>query len=179
MNVACIASSYIFNLKPGDKVTMSGPYGDFHIQNTDTEMVYIGKSWYGPLRAQILHLFRTEKTTRTVSYWYGARSKIEIFYEDDFREPERQFPQLQVCDCTSAALPEDNWTGPTGFIANVLYDDYLKDHEAPEDVEYYMCGPGPMTASVLRILDDLGVSNDHIFFWTTLVNYPSRHLISK
>lgn len=160
-----IASSYIFNLKPGDKVTMSGPYGDFHIQNTDTEMVYIGGgAGMAPLRAQILHLFRTEKTTRTVSYWYGARSKIEIFYEDDFRELERQFPNFKFVIALSAALPEDNWTGPTGFIANVLYDDYLKDHEAPEDVEYYMCGPGPMTASVLRILDDLGVSNDHIFF---------------
>lgn len=160
-----IASSYIFNLKPGDKVKMSGPYGDFHIQNTNAEMVYIGGgAGMAPLRAQILHLFRTERTSRQVSYWYGARSKIEIFYEEDFRELEREFPNFRFVIALSAALPEDNWDGYTGFISNVLYDEYLKQHEAPEDIEYYICGPGPMTSSALRLLDDLGVTNDHIFF---------------
>ncbi len=160
-----IASSYIFSLKPGDKVTMSGPYGDFHIHESNSEMLYIGGgAGMAPLRAQILHLFNTVKTGRKVSYWYGARSKAEIFYEEDFREIERKFPNFEFHIGLSAALPEDNWTGYTGFIHQVIYDNYLKDHPAPEDVEYYMCGPGPMTASALRMLDDLGVSPDQIYF---------------
>ena len=160
-----IASSYIFNLKPGDKVTMSGPYGDFHIHETDAEMVYIGGgAGMAPLRAQLLHLFNTVKTGRKVSYWYGARSKAEIFYEEDFREIERKFPNFSFHIALSAALPEDNWTGLTGFIHQALYDNYLKDHPAPEDIEYYMCGPGPMTQSALKMLDDLGVSPDNIYF---------------
>ena len=160
-----IASSYIFNLKPGDKVKMSGPYGDFHIHETDSEMVYIGGgAGMAPLRAQLLHLFNTVKTGRKVSYWYGARSRAEIFYEEDFREIERKFPNFTFNIALSAALPEDNWTGLTGFIHQALYDNYLKDHPAPEDIEYYMCGPGPMTQSALRMLDDLGVSPDNIYF---------------
>ena len=160
-----IASSYIFNLKPGDKVTMSGPYGDFHIHETDAEMVYIGGgAGMAPLRAQLLHLFNTVKTGRKVSYWYGARSKAEIFYEEDFREIERKFPNFTFNIALSAALPEDNWTGLTGFIHQALYDNYLKNHPAPEDIEYYMCGPGPMTQSALKMLDDLGVSPDNIYF---------------
>lgn len=160
-----IASSYIFNLKPGDKVRMSGPYGDFHIQDTQAEMLYIGGgAGMAPLRAQLLHLFRTEKTTRKVSYWYGARSKVEIFYEEDFREIEREFPNFRFEIALSAALPEDNWTGYTGFIHQVIYDNYLKDHPAPEDIEYYMCGPGPMAASALRMLDEIGVEKENIFF---------------
>ncbi len=160
-----IASSYIFNLKPGNKVKMSGPYGDFHIHETDSEMVYIGGgAGMAPLRAQLLHLFNTVKTGRKVSYWYGARSRAEIFYEEDFREIERKFPNFTFNIALSAALPEDNWTGLTGFIHQALYDNYLKDHPAPEDIEYYMCGPGPMTQSALRMLDDLGVSPDNIYF---------------
>lgn len=160
-----IASSYIFNLKPGDKVKMSGPYRDFHIHETDSEMVYIGGgAGMAPLRAQLLHLFNTVKTGRKVSYWYGARSRAEIFYEEDFREIERKFPNFTFNIALSAALPEDNWTGLTGFIHQALYDNYLKDHPAPEDIEYYMCGPGPMTQSALRMLDDLGVSPDNIYF---------------
>lgn len=161
-----VASSYIFSLKPGDKVTMSGPYGDFHInEKSDSEMLYIGGgAGMAPLRAQILHLFKTEKTKRKVSFWYGARSRSEIFYEEDFRELEREFPNFKFVIALSAALPEDNWTGPTGFIHQVIYDNYLKDHEAPEDIEYYMCGPGPMSASALRMLDDLGVDPGQIYF---------------
>ena len=160
-----IASTYIFNLKPGDKVKMSGPYGHFHIHDTDAEMLYIGGgAGMAPLRAQILHLFNTLKTHRKVSYWYGARSRVEIFYEEDFRKLEKEFPNFQFNIALSAALPEDNWTGYTGFIHQVIYDHYLKDHPAPEDIEYYMCGPGPMAASALRMLDDLGVSKDNIFF---------------
>ena len=160
-----ISSSYIFSLKPGDKVRMSGPYGDFHIQDTDAEMLYIGGgAGMAPLRAQILHLFRTLKTGRKVSYWYGARSKKEIFYEEDFREIEKQFPNFSFHIALSDPQPEDNWTGYVGFIHQVIYDNYLKDHDAPEDIEYYMCGPGPMANAVKVMLEDLGVPRSQLFF---------------
>ena len=160
-----ISSSYIFSLKPGDKVRMSGPYGDFHIQDTDAEMLYIGGgAGMAPLRAQILHLFRTLHTGRKVSYWYGARSKKEIFYEEDFREIEKQFPNFSFHIALSDPQPEDNWTGYVGFIHQVIYDNYLKDHDAPEDIEYYMCGPGPMANAVKMMLEDLGVPRSQLFF---------------
>ena len=160
-----ISSSYIFSLKPGDKVRMSGPYGDFHIQDTDAEMLYIGGgAGMAPLRAQILHLFRTLKTDRKVSYWYGARSKKEIFYEEDFREIEKQFPNFSFHIALSDPQPEDNWTGYTGFIHQVILDNYLKDHDAPEDIEYYMCGPGPMANAVKVMLENLGVERSQLFF---------------
>jgi len=160
-----ISSSYIFSLRPGDKVRMSGPYGDFHIQDTDAEMLYIGGgAGMAPLRAQILHLFRTLHTDRKVSYWYGARSKKEIFYEEDFREIERQFPNFTFHIALSDPQPEDNWTGYTGFIHQVIYDNYLKDHDAPEDIEYYMCGPGPMANAVKVMLENLGVERSQLFF---------------
>ena len=160
-----ISSSYIFSLKPGDKVRMSGPYGDFHIQDTDAEMLYIGGgAGMAPLRAQILHLFRTLHTSRKVSYWYGARSKKEIFYEEDFREIEKQFPNFSFHIALSDPQPEDNWTGYTGFIHQVILDNYLKDHEAPEDIEYYMCGPGPMANAVKVMLENLGVERSQLFF---------------
>lgn len=160
-----ISSSYIFSLKPGDKVRMSGPYGDFHIQDTDAEMLYIGGgAGMAPLRAQILHLFRTLHTGRKVSYWYGARSKKEIFYEEDFREIEKQFPNFSFHIALSDPQPEDNWTGYVGFIHQVIYDNYLKDHDAPEDIEYYMCGPGPMANAVKKMLEDLGVERSQLFF---------------
>ena len=166
MNVSPgISSSYIFSLKPGDKVRMSGPYGDFHIQDTDAEMLYIGGgAGMAPLRAQILHLFRTLHTGRKVSYWYGARSKKEIFYEEDFREIEKQFPNFSFHIALSDPQPEDNWTGYVGFIHQVIYDNYLKDHDAPEDIEYYMCGPGPMANAVKVMLEDLGVPRSQLFF---------------
>ena len=160
-----ISSSYIFSLKPGDKVRMSGPYGDFHIQDTDAEMLYIGGgAGMAPLRAQILHLFRTLHTGRKVSYWYGARSKKEIFYEEDFREIEKQFPNFSFHIALSDPQPEDNWTGYTGFIHQVILDNYLKDHDAPEDIEYYMCGPGPMANAVKVMLENLGVERSQLFF---------------
>ena len=160
-----ISSSYIFSLKPGDKVRMSGPYGDFHIQDTDAEMLYIGGgAGMAPLRAQILHLFRTLHTGRKVSYWYGARSKKEIFYEEDFREIEKQFPNFSFHIALSDPQPEDNWTGYTGFIHQVILDNYLKNHEAPEDIEYYMCGPGPMANAVKAMLENLGVERSQLFF---------------
>ena len=160
-----IASSYIFSLKPGDKVTMSGPYGDFHILETNNEMLYIGGgAGMAPLRAQLLHLFNTVKTGRKVSYWYGARSKNEIFYEEDFRAIEKEFPNFKFHIGLSEPRPEDNWTGMVGFIHQVIYDNYLKDHEAPEDIEYYMCGPGPMSNAVKGMLDNLGVAKENILF---------------
>ncbi len=162
-----IASSYIFSLKPGDKVVMSGPYGDFHpILTTKNEMLYIGGgAGMAPLRAHVLHLLKTlEVTDRKISYWYGARSKGEIFYEEDFRELEKKFPNFTFNIALSAPLPEDNWTGYVGFIHNVIYEKYLKDHEAPEDIEYYMCGPGPMSKAVEQMLDDQGVPPANLMF---------------
>ncbi|MDR2683430.1 MAG: NADH:ubiquinone reductase (Na(+)-transporting) subunit F [Dysgonamonadaceae bacterium] len=161
-----ICSSYIFSLKPGDKVRISGPYGDFHILDTPREMLYIGGgAGMAPLRSQLLHLFHTLKTTgRKISYWYGARSKNEIFYEEDFRAIEREFPNFSFHIALSEPLPEDQWTGYTGFIHQVIYDQYLVNHEAPEDIEYYMCGPGPMANAVKKMLDDLGVPPEMLMF---------------
>ena len=166
MNVSPgISSSYIFSLKPGDKGTMSGPYGDFPIQETENEMLYIGGgAGMAPLRAQILHLFNTVKTGRKVSYWYGARSKKEIFYEEDFREIERNFPNFKFHIALSDPQPEDNWDGYVGFIHQVILDNYLSKHEAPEDIEYYMCGPGPMANAVKVMLDNLGVERSSLYF---------------
>ena len=158
-----IASSYIFNCKPGDKVTVSGPYGEFFIQDTDREMVYIGGgAGMAPLRSHIFHLFHTLKTDRKVSYWYGARSRKEIFYEEEFRKIEEEFPNFKFNIALSDALPEDNWDGYTGFIHQVVLDNYLAEHDAPEDVEYYLCGPPIMNSSVLQMLDDLGVEEEMI-----------------
>lgn len=158
-----IASSYVFSRKPGDMVTISGPYGEFHIQETEREMVYIGGgAGMAPLRSHIFHLFHTLKTGRKVSYYYGARSKREIFYEEDFRAIEREFPNFKLHIALSEPQPEDNWTGYKGFIHNVLCDEYLKKHKAPEDIEYYICGPPMMLSAVLGMLDSLGVEKDMI-----------------
>ena len=162
-----ISSSYIFSLKPGDKVMVSGPFGEFHpILDSGREMLYVGGgAGMAPLRSHILHLLKTLKITdRKISYWYGARSKNEIFYEEDFRELEREFPNFSFHIALSDPLPEDNWTGPVGFIHNVILNNYLKDHEAPEDVEYYMCGPGPMAKAVEKMLYDLGVPRNMLMF---------------
>lgn len=162
-----IASSYIFKLKPGDKVMVSGPFGEFHpIVDSKREMLYIGGgAGMAPLRSHILHLLKTLKITdRKISYWYGARSKNEIFYEEDFYKLEKEFLNFSFHIALSEPLPEDNWTGPVGFIHQVIFDKYLKDHEAPEDIEYYMCGPGPMAASVEKMLYDLGVPRGMLMF---------------
>jgi Na+-transporting NADH:ubiquinone oxidoreductase subunit F len=161
-----ICSSYIFSRKPGDKVMISGPFGDFHILNTQREMLYVGGgAGMAPLRSHLLHLFHTLKTTdRKISYWYGARSKNEIFYEEDFRAIEREFPNFTFNIALSEPRPEDNWTGYVGFIHQVILDNYLKDHDAPEDIEYYMCGPGPMANAVKGMLDSLGVPKEMLMF---------------
>jgi len=161
-----ICSSYIFGLKPGEKVHVSGPYGDFHILDTKREMLFIGGgAGMAPLRSQLLHLFYTLKTTdRKISYWYGARSKNELFYEEDFRRIEKEFPNFQFNVALSEPLPEDHWTGYVGFIHQVIFDNYLVHHDDPEDIEYYMCGPGPMANAVQTMLDNLGVPPEMLLF---------------
>ena len=161
-----VCSSYVFSRKPGDKVIVSGPYGDFFAKDTKNEMLYIGGgAGMAPLRSHLFHLFHTLKTSdRKVSYWYGARSKKEIFYEDDFRAIEKNFSNFSFNIALSEPRPEDNWTGYTGFIHQVIYDHYLIGHEAPEDIEYYMCGPGPMAAAVVKMLDNLGVPKEMLAY---------------
>ena len=158
-------SSYIFNLQKGDRVEISGPYGEFFIKDTDAEMVYIGGgAGMAPLRSHIFELFKQRKTTRKVSYWYGGRSKRELFYVDQFEEIAKDFPNFSFNVALSEPLPEDQWTGYVGFIHQVLYDNYLQDHPAPEDIEYYLCGPPKMNQAVFQLLDDLGVEQENIAF---------------
>lgn len=160
-----LCSSFTFSRKPGDQVTISGPYGEFHIKNTEREMVYIGGgAGMAPLRSHIFHLFHTLRTGRKVSYWYGARSMREIFYEEDFRQIEAEFPNFKFEIALSEPLPEDNWTGYVGFIHQVVLDNYLNLHESPEDIEYYLCGPPMMLSAVQKMLDNLGVSKENIAF---------------
>lgn len=160
-----ICSSYIFSRKPGDKVVVSGPYGEFFIRDTAREMVYIGGgAGMAPLRSHIFHLFHTLKTNRKVSYWYGARSKREIFYENEFRKIEKQFPNFKFNIALSEPVDGDNWKGYTGFIHQVLYEEYLNTLEAPEDVEFYLCGPPMMNEAVQKMLYDLGVPDEMIDF---------------
>jgi Na+-transporting NADH:ubiquinone oxidoreductase subunit F len=160
-----ICSSYIFSRKPGDKVTISGPYSEFFIRDTNREMIYIGGgAGMAPLRSHIFHLFHTLKTNRKVSFWYGARSLREIFYEDEFRAIEKRFPNFTFHIALSEPLPEDNWTGLTGFIHQVVYDQYLSKVEEPEEIEFYMCGPPLMNEAVQKMLYDLGVPQEMIDF---------------
>ncbi len=158
-------SSYIFNLKQGDQVKISGPYGDFFIKEGDAEMVYIGGgAGMAPLRSHIFELFKERKTNRKVSYWYGGRSLRELFYVDQFREIEEKFQNFKFQIGLSEPEPEDHWDGYVGFIHQVLYDNYLRDHPAPEDIEYYLCGPPMMNQAVFKLLDDLGVEKENIAF---------------
>ncbi len=160
-----ICSSYIFSRKPGDKVTVSGPYGEFFIKNSDCEMLYIGGgAGMAPLRSHIFHLFNTEQTNRKVSYWYGARSKREIFYEKEFKKLEKQFPNFNFHIALSEPKEEDKWKGYVGFIHQVILDEYLGKLEEPEEIEYYLCGPPLMNEAVLKMLYDLGVPDEMIAF---------------
>ncbi len=161
-----VCSSYVFTRKPGDKVTISGPYGEFFIKPTKKEMVYIGGgAGMAPLRSHIFHLFHTLKTKdRKVSYWYGGRSLRELFYTEDFTTIEKEFPNFSYHIALSEPLPEDNWTGMTGFIHQALFDNYLKNHPEPEEVEYYLCGPPMMLQAVMKMLDNLGVPEENIAF---------------
>ena len=156
-------SSFIFDLKPGDKVTISGPYGEFFAKETEAEMVFIGGgAGMAPMRSHIFDQLKRIDTNRKMSYWYGARSRRESFYDDEFDELAKEHSNFKWHLALSEPIPEDNWTGYTGFIHQVLYDHYLKDHPAPEDCEYYMCGPPMMNAAVIKMLEDLGVEPENI-----------------
>ncbi|MCP4988879.1 MAG: NADH:ubiquinone reductase (Na(+)-transporting) subunit F [Colwellia sp.] len=156
-------SSFIFSLKAGDKVTISGPFGEFFAKETDNEMVFIGGgAGMAPMRSHIFDQLKRLKSKRKMSFWYGARSKREMFYEDDYNGLAAENDNFQWHVALSDPQPEDNWEGLTGFIHNVLFEEYLKDHEAPEDCEYYMCGPPMMNAAVIGMLKDLGVEDENI-----------------
>ena len=171
-----VASSYIFNQKAGDKVIISGPYGEFFINDSEAEMLYIGGgAGMAPMRSHLYELFKTLKTGRKVSYWYGGRSRAELFYIHYFRDLEKEFPNFKFYMVLSDALPEDNWVdkkdindpegdGFTGFVHNAVIDQYLSNHEAPEDIEYYFCGPPMMNQAVLKMCDDWGVPPEQVRF---------------
>jgi Na+-transporting NADH:ubiquinone oxidoreductase subunit F len=156
-------SSFIFSLKAGDKVTISGPFGEFFAKETDNEMVFIGGgAGMAPMRSHIFDQLKRLKSKRKMSFWYGARSLREMFYEDDYNGLAADNDNFEWHVALSDPQPEDNWDGLTGFIHNVLFEEYLKDHEAPEDCEYYMCGPPMMNAAVIGMLKDLGVEDENI-----------------
>jgi Na+-transporting NADH:ubiquinone oxidoreductase subunit F len=158
-------SSYIFGLKPGDEVTISGPFGEFFAKETDAEIMFIGGgAGMAPMRSHIFDQFRRLHTDRKVTFWYGARSLREAFYVDDFNSIAAENPNFEWHIALSEPLPEDKWSGYTGFIHQVLYDNYLKSHPAPEDIEYYLCGPPPMMTACFKTLDSLGVEPENIAF---------------
>ena len=171
-----VASSYIFGLKEGDEVTISGPYGEFFINHSDAEMLYIGGgAGMAPMRSHLYELFKTLKTGRKVTYWYGGRSRAELFYIHYFRDLEKEFPNFKFYLVLSDALPEDNWInkkdindpegdGFTGFVHQVVIDQYLTQHEAPEDLEVYFCGPPMMNQAVIKMCDDWGVPPENVRF---------------
>jgi Na+-transporting NADH:ubiquinone oxidoreductase subunit F len=159
------ASSYIYNLKEGDTVTISGPYGEFFAKETKREMLYIGGgAGMAPMRSHIFDLFHTNKSDRPVSFWYGARSKREIFYEEDFTSIEKDFDNFDFHIALSEPQPEDNWDGPVGFIHQVVLNEYLDKHPDPTEIEYYLCGPPLMLGAVQKMLYDLGVEPEMIAF---------------
>ncbi|MCM5664184.1 NADH:ubiquinone reductase (Na(+)-transporting) subunit F [Galbibacter mesophilus] len=170
-----IASSYIFSKKPGDKVVISGPYGEFFINHSEAEMLYVGGgAGMAPMRSHLYHLFKTLKTGRKVTYWYGGRSKRELFYLEHFRELERDFPNFKFYIALSEPLEEDNWKvkdgldgegdGFVGFVHQVVIDNYLNHHDAPEDIEFYFCGPPLMNKAVEKMCDDFGVPPENVRF---------------
>ncbi len=171
-----VASSYIFGLKPGDEVTISGPFGEFFIHESESEMLYVGGgAGMAPMRSHLYHLFRTLKTNRKVTYWYGGRSKRELFYLEHFRALEREFPNFKFYLALSEPQEEDNWKvkkdindndgdGFVGFIHNCVIDNYLNNHESPEDIELYFCGPPLMNQAVQKMGEDFGIPDEHIRF---------------
>jgi Na+-transporting NADH:ubiquinone oxidoreductase subunit F len=171
-----VASSYIFNLKEGDPAIISGPYGEFFINHSDAEMLYIGGgAGMAPMRSHLYELFRTLKTGRKVTYWYGGRSRAELFYIHYFRDLEKDFPNFKFYLVLSDALETDNWVnkqdindengdGFTGFVHQVVIDEYLSKHEAPEDIEFYFCGPPLMNQAVIKMCDDWGVPDENVRF---------------
>lgn len=160
-----ICSSYIFSRKPGDKVMISGPYGEFFLRETNNEMMFIGGgAGMAPMRSHIFNLFKTMHTKRKVSFWYGARSLKEAPYRDEFDQIAAENPNFDWTLALDSPQPEDNWTGPVGFIHQVIFNNYLKDHENPEDIEYYLCGPPMMIQAVTKMLYDLGVPDENVMY---------------
>lgn len=161
-----ICSSFVFSRKPGDKVTISGPYGEFFLKKTKNEKMFIGGgAGMAPMRSHLFHIFHTEKNKNiNVTFWYGARSKREIFYQHDFDEIKNNFNNFDYTIALSEPLKEDNWTGKTGFIHQVIFDEYLSKHEYPEDIEYYLCGPPMMISAVKKMLYNLGVPDENVMF---------------
>lgn len=160
-----ICSSYIFSRKPGDKVTISGPYGEFFLRETNNEMMFIGGgAGMAPMRSHIFNLFKTMHTKRKVSFWYGARSLKEAPYRDEFDQIAAENPNFKWTLALDSPQPEDNWTGPVGFIHQVIFENYLKNHENPEDIEYYLCGPPMMIQAVTKMLYDLGVPDENVMY---------------
>ena len=158
-------SSFIFNLQPGDKVTLSGPYGKFFIKDSEREMCFVGGgAGMAPLRSQILHALNSRQSQRIISFWYGARSKQELFFDDEFKALEKKYDNFSFYVALSDPQPEDNWRGMTGYIHNNLYQHYLKDHDDPSEIEYYLCGPPMMIDSIEKMLEDLGVESEMIAF---------------
>jgi len=171
-----VASSFIFNCKPGDKVTVSGPYGEFFINDSESEMLYVGGgAGMAPMRSHLYHLLKTLKSGRKITYWYGGRSKRELFYVDHFKALEKEFPNFRFYLVLSEPLPEDNWVvkkdaadkdgdGFTGFVHQAVMDQYLTKHDAPEDIEFYFCGPPMMNNAVVKMCDDFGVPKENVRF---------------
>ena len=161
-----ICSSFIFSRKPGDKVTISGPYGEFFLQENDNEMMFIGGgAGMAPMRSHLFHLFHTVKETKKkVTFWYGARSWREVFYYEEFMDIQNRFPNFSFNLALSDPQPEDNWTGYKGFIHQVIYDQYLSKHEEPEEIDYYLCGPPMMNSACNKMLYDLGVPDENVRF---------------
>ena len=158
-------SSYIFNLKPGDEVVISGPFGEFYAKDTEAEMIFVGGgAGMAPMRSHIFDQLKRIDSKRKISFWYGARSLREAFYVEEFDQLQKKYPNFEWHLALSEPLPEDKWEGYTGFIHQVLYDNYLKDHEAPEDCEYYICGPPIMNKCVMQMLDDLGVEKENVLY---------------
>ncbi len=160
-----ICSSFVFSRKPGDKVTISGPYGEFFIKHNNREMMFIGGgAGMAPMRSHIFHLFHTEKTDRKATFWYGGRSLRELFYIEEFEAIEKKFPNFRFHIGLSEPKPEDKWSGYTGFIHQIILDEYLSKHPEPEEIDYYLCGPPQMNDAVFKMLDDLGVPKENIAF---------------
>ena len=162
---AGICSSYVFNLKKGDKITVSGPYGEFFVKETDREMMFIGGgAGMAPMRSHVFNQYKTLNTPRNTTFWYGARSKREMFYDDEFKDLQAKHPKFSYNVALSEPMPEDNWEGPVGFIHQVIFDDYLSKHDDPTEIEYYLCGPPMMISAVNKMLYDLGVDKENIMY---------------
>jgi len=160
-----VVSSYLFNLKPGDPVTIAGPYGEFYAKDTDNEMVFIGGgAGMAPLRSHIFDQLKRLGTDRKISFWFGVRSKRDLIYHEEFTRLAAEHPNFRYVVALSEPKEKDAWDGPVGFIHQVAYDEYLAQHEAPEDCEYYMCGPPLMVSAVQKMLTDLGVSEENVMF---------------